>query len=650
MAKDDKSRDRALGMDRRIDRRDFLNGVAMSAAALSSAMLMSGCTHIGEAAQAISQDPALYPPLRNGLRGSHEGAFETAHTVRDGTFSAGEVTQEGDGHLYDLIVVGAGISGLAAAYFYRAARPEASILILDNHDDFGGHAKRNEFTLNGKLYVLNGGTELIDSPKPYSPAAAGLLKNLGIDPVALAKSAERENYYDGLGPATFFDKDTFGTDRLVVGGPGREDEEVVDWPKFLSQAPLPADTKAEILRIETAMMDYFPGQSSAQKKDRLSRMSYRDYLSKVCGAGSAALAYYQKITHDEWGVGIDAEPALDCWGFGFPGFQGLKLDPGAAPRMGNTAAGYVDGGSPVFHFPDGNASIARSLVRALIPAAIPGRGVNSIVTAQANYAELDKNDAPIRIRLSSTVVALRNTGEPTAFPGVEVTYAKGGTTYRAMARNCVYAGWNMMLPYICDQLPEAQKAALHQLVKVPLVYTSVAINNWHAFKTLGVRKVLCPGSYFSSMQLNWPMELGGYRTPRSPDEPMLLFLVRTPCSPGLPCRDQHRAGRFELLQTGFDVFERNIRDQLSRMLGEAGFDAARDIMAITVNRWPHGYAYEYNALFDDFDTPPDLLPHVVGRKPVGRIAIANSDSGAAAYTDSAMDQARRAVDEILAMR
>jgi len=322
----------------------------------------------------------------------------------------------------------------------------------------------------------------------------------------------------------------------------------------------------------------------------------------------------------------------------------LNLEPGSAPRMGNTAAGYVDEGSPVFHFPDGNASIARLLVRQLIPAAMPGRGVEDIVTARCDYGALDREGAAVRIRLSSTVAQVRNVGG-----GVEVVYARAGSVFRVRAKACVLAGWNMMIPYICSELPPQQKEALSQLVKVPLVYTSVAISNWRTFKTLGVRKVFCPGSYFSSVQLNWPMDLGAYRSVRSPDEPTLLFLVRTPCLPGLPCRDQHRAGRAELLTTSFDVFERNIRDQLGRMLSGTGFDPARDITGITVNRWPHGYAYEYNPLFDDFDTPEDRLPHVVGRKPVGRIAIANSDSGAAAYTDSAIDQARRAVDEILTM-
>ena len=643
MVENDKSRDRTLGMDRAIDRRDFLNGVAIGAAGLSAALM--GCTHRGAAMGPGTGD--TYPPARTGLRGSHDGAFERAHEIRFGAFNA-DMPRDTDG-VYDLVVVGAGISGLSAAYFYRMAKPNARILILDNHDDFGGHAKRNEFMLGGRLHLLNGGTELIDSPRAYSAAASGLLRQLGIDPVALAASSEKDDIYDGLGPGTFFDKETFGADKLVAGGPGREDGEVVDWPAFLAQTPLPESARQEILRIETGTVDHFPGLTSAEKKDRLSRMSYGDYLSRIAGAGPVAMAYYQKITHDEWGVGIDAEPALDCWGFGFPGFQGLNLDPGPTPRMGNTAAGYVDGGSDVFHFPDGNATIARLLVRQLIPAAIPGRGAEDIVTARTNYAELDRDGAPVRIRLSSTAAQVRNIGGPQQSQGVEVVYGRADGVFRVRANACVLAGWNMMIPYICSELPPAQKEALSQLVKVPLVYTSVAISNWRAFKTLGVQKVFCPGSYFSSVQLNWPVDLGAYKSVRSPDEPILLFLVRTPCAPGKTCREQHRDGRSELLITSFPAFERNIRGQLDRMLSGAGFDPARDITGITVNRWPHGYAYEYNPLFDNFDAPADRLPHIVGRKPVGRIAIANSDSGAAAYTDSAMDQARRAVDEILAM-
>jgi spermidine dehydrogenase len=122
----------------------------------------------------------------------------------------------------------------------------------------------------------------------------------------------------------------------------------------------------------------------------------------------------------------------------------------------------------------------------------------------------------------------------------------------------------------------------------------------------------------------------------------VVFLVRTPCSPGLPSDDQARAGRAELLATSFEHFERAIRDQMNRMLKDGGFDSARDIAAITVNRWPHGYSYE-----SDSSLPPEKRANVIGRQRFGRITIANADAGASAYTDSAIDQAHRAVQELL---
>jgi spermidine dehydrogenase len=208
------------------------------------------------------------------------------------------------------------------------------------------------------------------------------------------------------------------------------------------------------------------------------------------------------------------------------------------------------------------------------------------------------------------------------------------------------ACYNMMIPHLCPELPPAQKDALHKLVKTPLVYTSVALRNWEAFHRLQVHRIYAPGSYHCYVRLNPHVNIGAYRSCRSPREPILVHMVRTPCSPGLSELDQHRAGRAELLATPFETFERRIRDQLDRCLKDGGFDPARDITAITVNRWPHGYAPEYNPLFDP-DVPEAQRPHVVGRAPFGRIAIANSDSGAAAYTDSAIDQAHRAVTELL---
>jgi len=204
----------------------------------------------------------------------------------------------------------------------------------------------------------------------------------------------------------------------------------------------------------------------------------------------------------------------------------------------------------------------------------------------------------------------------------------------------------MMIPYLCPELPEAQKAALHSLVKTPLVYTSVALRNWQSFHKLGIHSVYAPGSYHTSMGLNANVDIGAYRSSATPDEPVLVHMTRTPCKPGLPEHEQNKAGRAELLGTPFETFERNIRDQLARTLSAGGFDPATDIESITVNRWPHGYAPEFNPLFEP-ELPAAQQPNVVGRARFGRITIANSDAGRAAYTDSAIDQANRAVTELL---
>ena len=629
--------DKTLGMDRPIARRDFLNGVALTAGAA-----MLGGPALADAA---SQDEAgYYPPTRTGMRGSHPGAFEAAHAVRDGTLKVPVGKLPGDEEHYDLIVVGGGISGLSAAYFFRERKPNAKILILDNHDDFGGHAKRNEFMLNGKLALMNGGTLEIDSPRPYSVVASGLLKKLGVDPVKLDEECSKEDVYKsmGLGRGIFLDKETFGADRLLVETEGKA------WAQILADAPLSPQVKADIARLHEAKTDYMPGLSSAEKKARLSRMSYADFLTKIAKADPGVVKVFQAMTHGEWGVGIDAVSALEVWPFRMPGFDGLGLEPGPAPNMGVTASGYSEGGSDTFHFPDGNASIARLLVRNLVPGVLTGHDARDIVTAKADYTRLDRPGAPIRIRLSSLAVKVTNVDANTPKPGVEVIYSRAGQLHAARAGLCVMASWNMMIPYICPELPEPQKAALHYLVKTPLVYTTVALSNWRAFKALGIQHVYAPGSYHSGFGLNPTVDIGDYKSPRSPDEPILIRMFKTPCQPGLDERAQNRAGHAELLATPFETFERNIRDQLQRTLGPGGFDAAKDITGITVNRWPHGYAYEYNPLFDP-DWTEREQPHVVGRAPFGRITIANSDSGAAAYTDSAIDQAYRAVGEAFAI-
>jgi spermidine dehydrogenase len=232
---------------------------------------------------------------------------------------------------------------------------------------------------------------------------------------------------------------------------------------------------------------------------------------------------------------------------------------------------------------------------------------------------------------------------------VRVVYVQGGKRVAVTAANVIMACFNNIIPWLVPGLPAAQKAALLYPAKVPMQYTNVLIRNWQAWARLGIKSIHAPNGYHTTTALDVPMAIGGYRSAQTPDEPVVLHMVRNPNKPGLPRKEQNRIGRAEMLATDYATIEREIRSQLQRMLGSAGFDAARDIAGITVNRWPHGYSYTYDTL-DDPDVPDEQRPHVLGRQSFGRIAIANADAGAAAFTNTAIDMAARAVDECLISR
>jgi spermidine dehydrogenase len=633
--------DKELGMDRHITRRDFMNGAAMAIAAAVAphSLLAQGATE----AQDI---PGYDPPAAHGLRGSHPGAFEVAHRLRDGTFWNTAGQPESSGESYDLIVVGGGISGLSSArFFHQAAGKTARVLILENHDDFGGHAKRNEFQADKTFMLGFGGTFSIESPAPYSPVAQGVVRDLGIDVSSYSRHLDSKLYASlGLKQKIFFDQETFGADRLVVKPSPKRGEKM--WHEFESQAPLTDKTKADLKRLYALDEDLMPGLSSEHKKAKLARMSYADYLTKLVRVEPQVVTILDPEQKSLYGVGIDAISAQDAWGLDMPGFEGLKLTPGPGPGMGRDAIPNEEAEKYFFHFPDGNSSIARLMVRSLIPEAVPGKSADDIVTSQIRYEELDRPGKPTRIRLNSTVVRVRHEGDASTAKEVEVTYMQQGRLYTVKAAHCILACWHPVIPYIAGELPAPQLAALRSAEKVPIVYTNVALRNWQSFVRLETRSVTAPGCYFTDFGLDRRVSIGNYHCTKSPEEPIVLTMERYPCSPGLPARGQHRAGRADLYATSFETFERKIREQLARSIGAGGFDPARDIEAITVNRWPHGYAYQYNSLWDPFWLEGGPLPCVEARKPFGRIAIANADADAYAYTDCAINQAYRAVNEL----
>jgi spermidine dehydrogenase len=628
-------------MKRNITRRDFLNGVAVTAGA---AFMPWHLLAAGDGDP--EKSPDYYPPALTGLRGSHPGSFDAAHSLRDGTFWDAAGTRQDTGETYDLIIVGGGISGLSAAHFYRKiAGANASILILDNHDDFGGHAKRNEFRVGQRTLLGYGGTYSIESPEPYSAVAKGVIEELGINVTSFPKYLDRDLYGSmGRVPKIFFDKETFGSDKLVDDPypfPGGETYDLAvagsdAWAHFLAEAPIAEQARKDVSRLCREKKDYLPGLSVEQQKARLARISYAQFLTELAGVHGDVIRLYQTISQTLFGVGIEAVSALDAAETGYPGFRGIDVGPEA---LSNERKYF-------FHFPDGNASIARLLVRKLIPEAMPGDSATDVVTARANYAKLDDKSSAVRIRLNSTAVRVKHAGEPARATEVEVAYARGGKVYAVRGKHAILACWNMMIPYLCEELPDAQKEALAYATKVPLLYTNVLLRNWTAFQKLGANSIYAPGGYHTHVDMDLPISIGEYRCPRTPEEPAVVHMSKAPCRAGRPARDQHTSGRIELYNTTFETMERKIREQLVRTLGPGGFDAARDILAITVNRWPHGYAYEYSSLWDKFVLEGGETPCERARKTFGRIAIANSDAGAYAYTDEAINQAWRAVGEL----
>ena len=618
--------DRRLGMDAEITRRDFVGGVGVAV----GAALLPACAAEKDAAPLQA---AYYPPGLTGMRGSHAGSFEVAHSVVQGQQWIGESS----GEHYDLVVVGAGISGLAAAYFYRRdVKADARILILDNHDDFGGHAKRNEFEINGRTIVGFGGTMLMEAPASYPDNAAKLMRELGIDVEKEAASQHFELYESrGLVPASFFDAETFGADHLAPLS--------YDTGPDTSGAPLSDAAKADMKRLHDDDRDYLAGMSNEERTALLQSISWREYLKTYASIGDEVLDYFQKRSHGVWAIGADALPAWMALLEGYPGFGSMRID-GSETEPESDNLDY-------FHFPDGNASIARMLVREMIPAAASGSTMQDIVTARFDYSMLDRADNPTRLRLNSTVTGLAHRNGKLDGP-VDVTYVNAGKALTVSAERVVWAGYHAIVPHICADVSADQLRALAEMARAPLVYTNVLIRNWRSFVELGCWRVFCPGSFFQSVRLDFPVSIGDYRFSAGPDEPIVLHLQHIPTQPGLPAAEQFVAGRRQLLETSFETFERNVRSQLERILGAGGFDPATDIAAITVNRWPHGYAYSVDSASGEVAWWPELWqrehkPWVESRRPIGNIHFAGTDSSSNAMTESAIEEAYRAVNSFV---
>jgi spermidine dehydrogenase len=621
-----KRSDRDLGMNRPISRRDVLYGIG----AITASVTLPGCFSVKQVR--APQETGVYPPALTGLRGNHVGSFEIAHQLaREGRNDWGKVL-EPDSATYDLVVVGGGISGLSAAHFYLGEHPNARILILENHDDFGGHAKRNEFQIGGRTLIGYGGSETLVAPSSYGDIVKGLLRDLGVEIKRFEEAYDQDFFKrQRLRPSMYFNKEKWGVDRTVP----------LYMADSVAQIPISDGAKAQFRRLLTTEEDQIPHIPADAKRKYLSSISYRDFLRKHLDITEPEVFALLQDMPTELGVGIEATTAYRAMSVSdLPGWYAAGL-----PDDDEESEPYIH------HFPDGNASIARLLVRRMIPAVAPGNSMEDIVTARIDYSNLDQVDSPLRLRLGSTVTSVQHEGDPKLAKRVLISYVRDGQSYRVKASGCVLACYNSIIPYLCPEPPQPQREALAHQVKSPILATNVALSNWQAWKKQGISYVLCPGSYHVGASLDFPVSLGDYSYSGGPDEPVVVRMWRYPHvnNQELTDREQYRRGRYELLSTSFETIERNVRTQLGGMLGEAGFDPATDIKGITTNRWAHGYSYWYNPLFDTVydDYSDERYPHMRARKRFGRITIANCDAAADAMFEAAVEQAHRAVTELI---
>ena len=636
-------------MTRRIKRRDFLNGAAIG----TGGLLLAGCNRDPITDEPMSVETPrpfsppgtsdYYPPTLTGMRGSHEGSYEVAHELawRGNKPERYEALNE---H-YDLIVVGAGMSGLAAARYYQQKMgDDARILILDNHDDFGGHAKRNEFHQDGRMMLSLGGAQNIEALSHYSDAARGLMEDIGIDDDFI-------DFMDRQTPEDLFLAGKLQADNGIAM-PGADGHVTVggnwlaamfggkDYEKSVRALPLPEGEQDKLINFFAGHQDCLDDLSLSEKWEYINTTSYNRYLVDKVGLDESTLPIMNAILIHLNGVSGWNLTVLEGLTLGGTGIKSMGWVGKATAMLAEVTLSKL---LSVDMFPDGNASVARLLVQKLIPAVAPDmQGREDVVITRFNYSALDRDTNTTRLRLNSTAVGVRNNDNQ-----VEVDYVQQGKAQRVTADHCVLACYNALIPHLCPEMPDTQKEGLSYGVKTPFVYANVQLENGRAYSKLDATLFQCPYDPFQWVSAAPTVAVGGYEPPRGPDDPMVVFMMHSPMTgpeQSASCRDQLRRARHQIYSTAYADYEQQIRQQLQSILGKHGFNHETDIRAITVNRIPHGYAYVYLGLYDP-KWEEGQAPHEIGRAQFGRISIANTDSEATPLMNLAFDAAWRAVEE-----
>lgn len=696
-----------------ITRRDFLDGVAISAAGLAAA---AAAPHLTGAEAALASHrfkpptlpPGYNPPVVTGLKGQTDQVLAGIYKIDglpDADAAARHSARGGRGvrvpikdsrEVYDCVIVGAGASGIAAAKFYQDRfGPDSKILLLDPMADFGGHSHRNEFHVPNAaaggadvMILRNGGTvnldsigawtqpagSLLDIPGSYGQPALDMLTFAGVDwnsfPSTTAPGIPASF---GLRQMLLFAAAEFGTDTLAQNRVGAtEPNTPAGWTAFVNRLPWSQAARDAIVRIQTdTTTDWITakhGPMSVEAKIQLlTEITYKRYLMDYVGAPEQAILQYQRNSHGLLGAGAQAVSASDMWLLEQPGFGGLGLPDiegltfpgiGRTPQMGNMV-----GSGPSRAWPDGNASVLRLAISKLVPAAIPdvdgGRpNQENIVKANCDYTQLDRPGNTVRIRLNSLVIEVKPAGKHDCYAEVDYTPV-GGTGkpvgYRVRATHVVMACWNRVTAHLVDGLPRRQVEDLCYARKVPLIYGRAVLNNWRAWADARISSVTPRGKslFWDSTSIAAGARFGSAYGPtpnQPPEAPASLTFQVVPNDPDrTPQIAAYESGREILLNMSFADLEARLVDVIDRSVNKSGgdFDPERDVSAYMINRWNYGYAHELTSVWDpSLYGPVADQPQVKGRVPFRNVAIANSDSGAMAYTHSAFSEGFRAVQDL----
>jgi spermidine dehydrogenase len=629
--------DKSLGMDADITRRDFLGSTLLA----SGAMLLGSLTPAELLAEADEFTGYGGVGEYSASNGNTWAVLQAGHKIRDAAYGPHSKDIVDTGEMYDCVIVGGGISGLAAALFYqRQAGRNAKCLVLENHPIFGGEAKQNEFLVDGKRLIAHQGSAIYQLHEPQT-FLARFYDSIGLTAPKLTyqkwagpqpEIPLSRTPYDAvgmdIGQYGFWFGAKFGhksglwvmdpVRRKLEGAP-ISDSARTEWLRFLTGQSV-SSKPFEPPKVEgdaaSRYLDSITLEQHLMERFALSQEAVRAFLSPVEGGGS--------------GLGPDALSAYADYAFEM--LHPIPDETGGLDQM----------------FPGGNSTIARLMVKSLIPSAIDGPDtVESVCQKTVNFDALDQTDALARMRLGSTVFGVRHDGDPAKSSTVSVSYEKNGKLYRVKARSVVMAGGCWTTKHIVLDLPETHRRAYSQFYRSPCMMANVAVRNWRFLYKMGMSGCRWFGGLGDYMEVR-KLALTGMEDPTiSPDSPVVLSVKVLYSYPGYSTEDQGHRGRGEMLSTSFRDYERRLRQQFADMFASAGFDAQRDIAGIILNRWGHAYLNPQPGFFFGKDGKP-APREILRQAPFGRIAFANTDLAGAMDHRFSILEAQRAVNQLLA--